>query len=253
LAKKFHLSKQAIRPIVSGLGACIATDRITVDGAPVGYMYRERPDNDSDSGWRFLAGDESQAYMDEPDNHGVFDLNTIANYDGDVVQYLYALPGARFERGKRGAPLVEAPDSEPDANAKVRFPVVQGPYALTKTWSIELGGPFWRRVEDGSLVLWRPCLTMFFTALEASARSPEARVDELRGEISKAATEVVVRDAAGFIELSYRLAEDSEDDRLPALYAFLVAPAQELTVAAYFDREVDHVAARKALHTVKVR
>ena len=43
---------------------CIATDRITVDGLPVGYMYREKPEEGDpferyDSGWRFTAGDES--------------------------------------------------------------------------------------------------------------------------------------------------------------------------------------------------
>ena len=37
---------------------CIATDRITVDGLPVGYMYREKPEEGDpferyDSGWRF--------------------------------------------------------------------------------------------------------------------------------------------------------------------------------------------------------
>ncbi len=41
---------------------CIATDRITVDGLPVGYMYREKPEEGNpfegyDSGWRFTAGD----------------------------------------------------------------------------------------------------------------------------------------------------------------------------------------------------
>ena len=47
---------------------CIATDRITVDGMPVGYMYREKPKEGAwfeeyDSGWRFTAGDESDEYM----------------------------------------------------------------------------------------------------------------------------------------------------------------------------------------------
>ena len=31
----------------------------------VGYCYREKPDGDWDSGWRFTAGDESEEYMDD--------------------------------------------------------------------------------------------------------------------------------------------------------------------------------------------
>jgi hypothetical protein len=33
-----------------------------------GYVYREAPDTDSDSGWRALVGDESHEEVDDPDN-----------------------------------------------------------------------------------------------------------------------------------------------------------------------------------------
>src|SRR4051812_32436765 len=44
------------------------------------------------------------------------------------------------------------------------FPLVQGDHALTATWSIHLREQFARRVEDGSLVLWRPGLTLWLVA-----------------------------------------------------------------------------------------
>ncbi|MCC8361803.1 DUF2185 domain-containing protein [Lysobacter sp. A6] len=34
----------------------MASDRITVDDAKVGYCYREDPEDSVDSGWRFFAG-----------------------------------------------------------------------------------------------------------------------------------------------------------------------------------------------------
>jgi hypothetical protein len=40
-------------------------------GRPVGYMYGDRPRHQADTGWRFMAGDESDYSMDDPDNHGV--------------------------------------------------------------------------------------------------------------------------------------------------------------------------------------
>lgn len=81
---------------------CFATDRILVDGCKVGYMYIEEPDGDWDSGWRFFAGDESDAYMDNPENSGIYELNTIANYDPDIIPFLYADYGSAFYRDADG-------------------------------------------------------------------------------------------------------------------------------------------------------
>ena len=100
--KTFRLSPDLIGPIAVGHGSCYATDRITVDGAVVGYCYREAPDNDIDSGWRFFAGDESQEYVDDPSNLALYDVNTIANYDAAIVAVLDSPPGSAFERSPSG-------------------------------------------------------------------------------------------------------------------------------------------------------
>ena len=97
--KSFKLDPSEIRPIAEGHGACFATDRITVEGFPVRFMYREDPDNDVDSGWRFMSGvDEDDAYLNNPDNIGIYDVNTIANYDGSIVPHLNAPVGSCFEK-----------------------------------------------------------------------------------------------------------------------------------------------------------
>ena len=98
MKKIYKLKAKDIQPLATGLGACIATDRITVDGKSVRYMYREQPDNDIDSGWRFLSGDENEEYMNNPNNHSVFDVNTIANADPSIIPYLHADAGMAFEK-----------------------------------------------------------------------------------------------------------------------------------------------------------
>jgi hypothetical protein len=108
MSKAFRLAASDIKAIAKGYGACIATDRITVDGDRVGYMYREAPSDPADSGWIFTAGTESEAYMDDPRNSGVYDVNTIANYDPEIVPFLDAPIGSRFARWPPGSPL--APD-----------------------------------------------------------------------------------------------------------------------------------------------
>ncbi|HKW69724.1 MAG TPA: DUF2185 domain-containing protein [Candidatus Dormibacteraeota bacterium] len=88
-----------IKPLKLGLGACLATKRITVDHLPVRWMYREEPDHADDSGWRFFSGiGEDDDYLSNPDNAGVHDVNTIANFDPSIVPFLDAPVGAAFER-----------------------------------------------------------------------------------------------------------------------------------------------------------
>jgi hypothetical protein len=96
--KTLHLDPSRLAPIALGFGVCYATDEIAVKGRKVGYMYREPPDADRDSGWRFMAGDEDQTYMDDPDKLGVYDINFIANIDASVVKHLAAPAGSAFER-----------------------------------------------------------------------------------------------------------------------------------------------------------
>ena len=60
MPKQFRIPAHEIEPVAVGFGSCFASDRITVDGMKVGYLYREPPDNSDDSGWRFFAGDESE-------------------------------------------------------------------------------------------------------------------------------------------------------------------------------------------------
>ena len=97
--KTYILGADEIEPVATGLGACVATDRITVEGLPVRFMYREEPDFEGDSGWRFCSGiDEDEAYMSDPSNLGVFDVNTIANMDRSIVLHLIAPVGSAFEK-----------------------------------------------------------------------------------------------------------------------------------------------------------
>jgi hypothetical protein len=82
----FKLSPDQIKPVAVGYGSGVASNRIMIDGAKVGYCYREDPDNAHDSGWRFFSGDESQEYADDPKNFAIYDINTIANYD-QILRY----------------------------------------------------------------------------------------------------------------------------------------------------------------------
>jgi hypothetical protein len=96
--KKFKIQAQEIVRLIEPMGGCLATDKITVDGLPVKYMYRSKPNNEIDSGWQFFSGTEDQAYLDDPNNSAVYDVNTIANYDKAIIPYLNSPLGTDLER-----------------------------------------------------------------------------------------------------------------------------------------------------------
>lgn len=104
--KNWKIRRENIRHVLKdwkGPEGCLATDRIMVDGSKIGYMYREKPDPDMpDSGWRFTAGDETSEYMMDPDKAGIYSLNTVCNYDPDIIPLLDAPYGTAYYRDGTG-------------------------------------------------------------------------------------------------------------------------------------------------------
>ena len=103
--RNYHVKVEDVKHLLpdwEGADGCIATNCITVEGRKVGYCYREKPDGNWDSGWRFTAGDESDEYMDDPNNAGIYKLNTICNDDPDIISLLHTPAPCAFERDENG-------------------------------------------------------------------------------------------------------------------------------------------------------
>lgn len=75
---------------------CFVTQRILRDRARVAYLYREAPDNDDDSGWRFMANDETQEYMGVKGNVQYVSVGRVLSCDDAFVHLLDAEEGAAF-------------------------------------------------------------------------------------------------------------------------------------------------------------
>jgi hypothetical protein len=121
-----------------------------------------------------------------------------------------------------------------------KFPVVQGTHQLTKKWRARIPQPLNSRVEEGNLVLWRPGLTFFVASWDnEKGESREERLKWIRSDASPKAFDSRVERDGGLIRFSYRLDESPDDDRKPALYAFVIAEHGHVQVAAYFDQKQD--------------
>ncbi len=132
------------------------------------------------------------------------------------------------------------------------FPVVRGAVRLGDDWALTLAEPHNRRVEDGSLVLWRPGFTVWVNLWGNDDRQSVAdRLSRIRGDISGAAFGLEESAAGPVARLSYRLEGPGPDGTVHALYGFAVGPGGHVQIAIYFDAESDLPAARTIVASVR--
>ena len=74
------------------------TKRILYDDAWVDFLYREAPDNETDSGWCITANDESEDYMDSADRWAFVSLGSVISRDDSFIHLLDAAIGTAFVR-----------------------------------------------------------------------------------------------------------------------------------------------------------
>lgn len=88
--KHFYKSAEEIKPLLTNWHedkGCFASDHITVEGRRVGLCYHEEPESRfPDSGWRFLSGEETDEYANDP----------------EIIPLLHAPYGSAFERNEKG-------------------------------------------------------------------------------------------------------------------------------------------------------
>jgi hypothetical protein len=134
------------------------------------------------------------------------------------------------------------------------FPLVEGRYPLTAEWSIHLPEKFARRVEDGSLVLWRPGLTIWLAAWGNDRReSREVRLAWVKQEASPQRYAESESEADGITRYSYRLRDKNEDGPVESVSGYIFSDDGHLQLAVYFDDPNDESKARRIVDSVERR
>lgn len=80
------------------VGYIIASKLVSEGRKEVGYLYREEPTDEMDSGWRVFSGEEDQEFADDADNFAIYNASTIVEIDPSIADLLLSPPGAAFER-----------------------------------------------------------------------------------------------------------------------------------------------------------
>lgn len=120
------------------------------------------------------------------------------------------------------------------------YPVVYGVYRLTDDWTATLPFEMNKRIEDGSLVLWRPGFTIWVVVWgNDNNQSAAERLEEIMGRADEAATDMTIELKSNPVRLAYRLEEEHERGPVKALYGFAFKPEGHVQLAVYLDQESD--------------
>lgn len=70
-------------------GYVLASKELIDNKMPILYMYKEKPDNNQDSGWRFFSGNETEEFLNDVNNIVMCDIKTIVDIDPSIVGLLF--------------------------------------------------------------------------------------------------------------------------------------------------------------------
>ncbi|MEI8647339.1 DUF2185 domain-containing protein [Paraglaciecola sp. Hal342] len=68
----------------------------------MGFLYREQPEYDDDSGWRITAGNETDEYMLDPSNSSYVSLGAVLRKDDSFLALTESDIGMAFIKDDEG-------------------------------------------------------------------------------------------------------------------------------------------------------
>ena len=245
MEKKYKLKSDEIERLVPDIGFAFVSDMITVEGKNVAYMVRQQASRDDDSGWVFYGGGETQEYIDDFSNTSKLSVNTIANYDPEIIRFLTYPPGTEIERNNAGRLRVTTAETK---LPEVIFlpPADPGPIDINKSWSFNVSSRMLKRFDKGSVVVWRPGFTIWSNCYDANGWKIKDRVNKI--------IETASPDKMDFLEVAknnvhkvrYRLQEVIDEKEQNAICIFALTEDQEIHMVIYFDHaealsEIDEI------------
>lgn len=85
------LFKKKMAVFIENAGGVIITKSIYQGTSKLKWFFREESVNPSDNGWRAIGDNDTQEYLNNPENSMVVDFNTLANIEPAVLS-VYDMP-----------------------------------------------------------------------------------------------------------------------------------------------------------------
>jgi hypothetical protein len=116
------------------------------------------------------------------------------------------------------------------------FPIVQGRYQMTKSWSIEVLGEHKRRFAEGNLALWRHGITHWIAVWNLPAETtPTATLDWVKRDKPEAVIEEYEEVRTGYLGWGFLQEEKNEGADRWAFYSYTIGRHGYVQMASYID------------------
>lgn len=217
----------------------IMVSKLVADGGkkPL-FMYREKPRNEQDSGWRIFSGFESEEYNANPKNIGIYNPSTILKMDSSISAILLKSRGCVFERKNEKSDWYNVTDFTLEDD----FLVI---HKLTNEWNIEINNLFTREEErNGDLVYVTEDKTVR-VAIWNDKQEKEKLLEQQKSRIEnrKPNESIIVEkfelSDSEILRIGYMVSESDEIKSYKVVYGFSIIDNQVVQVAIYFDHDND--------------
>jgi hypothetical protein len=224
----------------ASIGFVIATKRIAEDEHKVCFMYRETPIDPQDSGWRLFSGDESQEYVNNPDNSGIYQPINILMIDSSIEALLDEPIGSAFERVDGTSEWMPAADYNAGNGDEIERQEIGG------GWQIAISGIFDRyEEEEGDTVFAAHGRTARIAIWDFSEKSPEEVISihrefiQDRDQTETPTIESFETAEDGVLRIGFLVEESDEERTYKVIYGYTIIGCEVAQGAYYFDVDTD--------------
>lgn len=222
---------------ILNIGALLVSKMITEENKKPRFMYREKPMDINDSGWRIFSGYETDDYTDDSQNIGVYSSKTLIGIDPTIEEVLEKGIGSVYERLTDKSPWYKVTDFPLEDNYIV-------PVQLTKTWSFSINNLFIKSIEDGAMKYTTGDKTLRIVAWNSPQNKDELyieyknRMNNRDQTISKTLKNFEISDEHIY-KLGYMITGKDGDREYSELHSFSIIDKSILYTVFYFDDSAD--------------
>lgn len=220
------------------IGGVIASKMITEGGKRPQFMYRDKPSDEYDSGWVLFAGCEPEDFVEDPENFGVYDPETLIAIDPSLAGLLLKGIGSVFEREEETADWERIDDYPMESDFMLSE-------QLSENWVWEINNLFIQSDDDDSRMYTTGDKTVRLDLFEMNGKSREGFCGEFLKEIetrdqsrSKTLQTFDLSDD-DVSRLGYMIKESDGEKEYNLICGFCVSNESILFSVFYFDDEKD--------------
>jgi len=203
------------------------------------FMYREKRTRPEDSGWRIFTGQETDDYLNDPGNSGIYNPSTILTIDPSLETILLKGVGSVYERADDKSEWYKVTDYKLEDDFMVT-------HRLTEKWTIRINNLFERKIEEGGDLLYTTGdksvrLTIWNDADKSKEQLYQEHNNLINNRDQTRASTVDIFDFsdATVFRTGYLIKETGGSKSYDVIYGFSMIDNQVIQMALYFDAPGD--------------